>query len=66
MARLEFTNGAVASLTSIWHDMVNRPSLRLIEVFCENLYVRLDGTPEGELVWQFTRDAPIDVKWSLR
>ena len=54
MARLEFTNGAVASLTSIWHDMVNRPSLRLIEVFCENLYVRLDGTPEGELVWQFT------------
>jgi len=56
MARLEFTNGAVASLTSIWHDMVNRPSLRLIEVFCENLYVRLDGTPEGELVWQFTRE----------
>lgn len=54
VARLEFTNGAVASLTSIWHDMVNRPSLRHIEVFCENLYVRLDGTPEGELVWQFT------------
>jgi UDP-N-acetyl-2-amino-2-deoxyglucuronate dehydrogenase len=56
LARLEFANGAVASLTSIWHDMVDRPSLRHIEVFCENLYVRLDGTPEGELVWQFTGD----------
>ena len=54
VARLEFTNGAIASLTSIWHDIVDRPSLRNVEIFAENLYLRLDGEPTGPLVWQFT------------
>jgi predicted dehydrogenase len=54
VARLEFTNGGVASLTSIWHDLLDRPSLRNIEIFCENLYLRLDGEPDGPLTWQFT------------
>jgi predicted dehydrogenase len=53
VARLEFTNGAVASLTSIWHDIVDRPSLRNIEIFCENLYLHLDGEATGALTWQF-------------
>mgnify|MGYP005811907885 CR=1 FL=1 len=53
MARLDFDNGAVASLTSIWHDIVDRPSQRLIEVFCENLHVVMDGSPEGPITWQF-------------
>ena len=39
VARLEFESGAVASLTSVWHDIIERPSLRRVEVFCENLYV---------------------------
>jgi predicted dehydrogenase len=54
MARLDFANGAVASLTSIWHDIVDRPSLRNIEIFCENLYLHLDGEATTPLVWQFT------------
>jgi predicted dehydrogenase len=54
MARLEFASGGVASLTSIWHDMIDRPSQRHIELFCENLYLTLDGTPDGPLTWQFT------------
>ncbi len=54
VARMEFTNGGVASLTSIWHDIVDRPSLRSVELFSENLYLSMDGTPEGPLTWQFT------------
>ena len=54
VARLDFANGGVASLTSIWHDITDRPSLRNIELFCENLYVHLDGEPTSPLTWQFT------------
>jgi predicted dehydrogenase len=57
VARLDFTNGAVASLTSIWHDIVERPSLRHIEIFCERLYIRLDGEPDGPITWQFADEA---------
>jgi predicted dehydrogenase len=54
VARMEFADGAVASLTSIWHDIVDRPSLRHVELFCEHLHIALDGTPEGPMSWQFT------------
>ena len=54
MARLDFANGGMASLTSIWHDIVDRPSLRNIEIFCENLYLHLDGEATSPLTWQFT------------
>jgi len=54
VARLDFANGGVASLTSIWHDITDRPSLRNIEIFCENLYVHLDGEATSPLTWQFT------------
>ncbi len=54
VARLDFANGGIGSLTSIWHDIVDRPSLRNIEIFCENLYVHLDGEATGAVTWQFT------------
>ena len=54
VARIDFSSGGIASLTSIWHDIVDRPSLRNIEIFCENLYLRLDGEPATPLTWQFT------------
>jgi predicted dehydrogenase len=53
LARLEFAGGGVASLTSIWHDIVDRPSQRHVEVFAERLELTLDGTPDGDLSWQF-------------
>ena len=28
-------------MTSVWHDVLERPSLRHVEVFCERLYVEL-------------------------
>ena len=30
-----FANGAVGTLASVWHDVLERPSLRRVEVFCE-------------------------------
>lgn len=56
-ARLEFSNGAVASLTSVWHDILERPSMRLIEFFSERLHIVIDGGLEGEIRWQFTGEA---------
>ena len=56
MARLDFASGGLASLTSIWHDITDRPSLRNIEIFCENLYVHLDGEATSPLTWQFTNE----------
>jgi predicted dehydrogenase len=60
VARLDFVDGGVASLTSIWHDIVDRPSRRSIEIFCENLYVHLDGEATTPLTWQFT-GAPVQT-----
>jgi len=53
VARLDHAAGAVASLTSVWHDLLDRPSQRHIEVFAERLHVTLDGTPDGPITWQF-------------
>jgi hypothetical protein len=35
-ASVQFENGAIGTLTTIWHDNLSRPSLRHVEVFCEN------------------------------
>jgi predicted dehydrogenase len=40
---LQFAGGAVASLTSVWHDNLARPSLRRVEVLCERRFVALAG-----------------------
>jgi predicted dehydrogenase len=33
--RLDFGSGAQASLTSVWHQVLTRPSTRRLELFCE-------------------------------
>ena len=38
-----FASGAVGTLTSIWHDVLSRPSLRRVEVFCERRWAVLEG-----------------------
>lgn len=58
VARLEFAGGAVASLSSIWHDIVDRPSQRHVELFAERLHITLDGTPDGALSWEFAGEEP--------
>ncbi|HVV37062.1 MAG TPA: Gfo/Idh/MocA family oxidoreductase [Acidimicrobiales bacterium] len=56
-ARLEFANGTVVQLTSVWHDILERGSLRHVEVFCDHLYVKLEGDRLGPVRWQFTGEA---------
>jgi predicted dehydrogenase len=42
-ASVQFVNGAIGTLTTIWHDNLSRPSLRHVEVFCENRTVIIAG-----------------------
>lgn len=58
VARLEFAGGGIAALTSVWHDMLERPSLRRIEVYCERLYLSIDDGEPGVLRWQFAGEEP--------
>lgn len=53
-ARLEFARGPVVQLTSIWHDILERGSLRHVEVFCDHLYAKLEGERFGPVTYQFT------------
>ncbi len=34
--RMEFASGAQGSLTSVWHQVMSRPSTRRLELFCED------------------------------
>ena len=60
-ARLEFESGPIVQLTSIWHDILERGSLRHVEFFCDNLYVALEGDRTGPVRWQFTGEAEESV-----
>ncbi len=42
-ATVQFENGAVGTLSSIWHDNLTRPSQRSVEVFCENRTITMRG-----------------------
>ncbi len=51
-ASIGFENGAVGTLTTIWHDNLSRPSLRNVEVFCENRTVVIAGNDWfGPVTW---------------
>lgn len=51
-ASVQFTNGAVGTLTTIWHDNLSRPSLRHVEVFCQNRTVIIAGDDWfGPVTW---------------
>jgi predicted dehydrogenase len=49
---LAFESGATGSLTSVWHDVVERPSLRRVEIFCERRWIALEGDLTGPVRWQ--------------
>jgi predicted dehydrogenase len=46
-----FASGALATLTSVWHDVLARPSMRHIEVFCERAHYVLAGDVDGPVRW---------------
>ncbi len=54
VATLAFTSGATASLTSVWHDVDERGSLRRIEILCERAFIVIEGDWSGPVRWQYT------------
>jgi predicted dehydrogenase len=48
-ATLTYESGVTASLVSVWHDVLSRPSLRLVEVHCERAWFSLEGDWAGPL-----------------
>jgi predicted dehydrogenase len=46
-----FAGGGVGSLASVWHDVLARPSLRRVEVFCERGWFAMEGDWDGPLEW---------------
>ncbi len=46
---LTFADGAVANLTSVWHQILTRGSSRRLEVFCEDGLLWLDDDQVGPL-----------------
>jgi len=46
-----FESGLHATLTSVWHDMLERVSNRHVEVFGTTLWARLTGEWFGEVAW---------------
>jgi len=47
---LEAESGAQATLTSVWHDVLSRPSQRRVEVFCQRAVFALEGDWSGPVV----------------
>ena len=46
-----FASGATATLSTVWHDVLSRPSERMMEVFAENTYVGMRGDLFGPVAW---------------
>lgn len=46
-----FAAGGVGVHTSIWHDVLERPSLRRVEVFCERRHIVLENDWAGPVRW---------------
>ena len=49
---VDLASGATGTLTSVWHDVTERPSLRRLEVFCERAWYALEGDFGGPVAWQ--------------
>lgn len=52
----DLSGGGVGVHTSVWHDVMERPSLRRVEVFCERRQLVLEGDWTGPLTWVTTGD----------
>jgi predicted dehydrogenase len=51
VAGLQYASGAQGSLTSVWHQLLERPSLRRLEVICERAFFTLEHDVVGPVSW---------------
>jgi myo-inositol 2-dehydrogenase / D-chiro-inositol 1-dehydrogenase len=49
---LQFASGLHAQLVNVWHNMVQRPSNRRLEIFCENAFVASEADMSGDVTYQ--------------
>lgn len=49
---LEFAGGLRAQLVNVWHNMVQRPSNRRLEIFCEDAFIASDHDMSGDIRYQ--------------
>ncbi len=57
-AVVSFEGDGLATLTSVWHDVLSRPSLRRLEVFCTDRLFTVEGDWFGPLTQQGS-DGPV-------
>jgi predicted dehydrogenase len=50
-AALGFATHAQGTLTSVWHQLLERPSLRRLEVICEHAFLTLEHDVVGPVTW---------------
>jgi predicted dehydrogenase len=48
---MEHAGGTQVSLTSVWHQLLDRPSLRRLEVICEHAFLTLEHDVMGPVTW---------------
>ena len=58
-AHLEFASGAQAQLVSIWHNVLDRPSSRRLEIFFENGYFHVENDFSGPITYQMNAENPV-------
>jgi predicted dehydrogenase len=51
--RFDFASGALATLVSVWHDLLDRPSGRHVEILCERLHIAVEGDIVGPVRWHY-------------
>jgi predicted dehydrogenase len=61
---LRFESGALGTLTSVWHNVLERPSLRRVELFSENAYALLEGDWFGPVEWTTTGSPKVRVEFA--
>ncbi|WP_436795898.1 Gfo/Idh/MocA family protein [Actinospongicola halichondriae] len=60
VATFDLADGGIGTLTTVWHDLTQRPSLRYLEIHCERMHVEVEGDWFGPV--RITRgDERIDV-----
>jgi predicted dehydrogenase len=54
----DLASGGVGVHATIWHDVMERPSTRRIEIFCERRHLVLEDDEEGPITWVTTGEEP--------
>ena len=60
VATFDLAGGGVGTLTTVWHDLLERPSLRYLEIHCETAHFEVEGDWLGPVRWTRT-DERVDV-----